>query len=660
MIDIEKIGSDWVAETVAGMTHELVHISPTAFNEEKRYLPGSVTPMPGFIRYDTFPYLREILDNFDSNSSVREVNLQKGAQVGWSTLLESILFYYMGHIKSLPVMYMTADAGLADARVENNFIPMLQQSEVAHWVQSSDEGNSRKTGKTKDHIQFAGGGYMVPFGANNATKMRTFSIALMLKDEIDGWPYLVGKDGNPDKLSDSRLKAYWDRRKIARGSTPLIKGASRINENYLLGDQRKYNVKCKKCGVLQYLRWSFSDGVGGMKWDLEEDGTLIKESVRYCCKDCGHAHFETDKERLFSAAHGATWVPTAKPKDRDVRSYHLSGLYSPWGFFPWYQCVLDYLEAYDPVDRKVKDVGKFQVFYNNVLGEPFEMMGSKIQFTSVSAHRRTWYTKGHIPNLKAQQVAGSPILMITCQVDVHKTFLAVAVMGWARDARTFVVEYLRIEGDDFSDPSCSGWGELREIIEEKRWVADDGKTYGINITFIDSGYAADTVVNFCADYGMGVYPIKGVARPARAAAIKEFSKFETQAKTTGFLIVVDHYKDRIAPVLRREWDETDGEQKQYHFNAPMDTTEAEIKELTAEVRREKIDAKGQMVYEWYRPGDKRNELWDLLCYGHAAVEVYAWNICIQHFKLEVIDWPAFWDFLQYERVLYVDTPVSNG
>ena len=89
---------------------------------------------------------------------------------------------------------------LAKARIENNFIPMLAQSDMAHIVRSSDEGNSRKTGKTDNHIQFEGGGYLVPFGAINANKMRSFSIAVMLKDEIDAWPDRVGKDGDPDKL----------------------------------------------------------------------------------------------------------------------------------------------------------------------------------------------------------------------------------------------------------------------------------------------------------------------------------------------------------------------------------------------------------------------------------------------------------------------------
>ncbi len=647
----DNLGAEWATEEVLGLTENLEHLTPSEFNEKTRYLPESVTPMPGFIRYSTFPFLREILDCFDVDCDVREVNLKKGVQIGWSTLLESITLYYMAHVKTLPLAYVSADKELTHARVEENFIPMIQQSGLAHIIQSNDEGNARKTGQTKDHIQFEGGGHLRLLGARTADKMRSFSICVMMKDEIDAWAEKVGRDGDPDKLTDDRCSAYWERRKIARGTTPLIKNQSKIEKQYLRGDQRKYFVPCKHCGHMQVLRWAPKDGKGGFVWDLTEAGKLIEKSVRYLCDVCGGEHKEYDKDKMFA---GGEWRPTAEPIADGIRSYHLPGLYSPIGFQPWSKSVLSYLDAFDPVERKVKDINLFQVFYNNVLGEPFEIMGAKIRFTSVSAHRRPIYRLGQIPNDYAIQYAGSPVLFLSCQVDVHKSFLAVAVMGWCRDAKNFVIEYKRIEGDDFSDLGCAGWGELRKLIEETEFEADDGKVYKIALTFIDSGYANDTVVNFCADYATGVYPILGRDRPSKNQTIKEFAQFDTQSGTTGYRIIVDHYKDRLAPVLRREWVEEMGIQDPYHFNAPVDMTDAQLKELTVESRREQTDTNGTTTYRWHRPGNARNELWDLLCYGHALVEVFAWNICIKQFELDTIDWPTFWDYIEFENKFYVD------
>lgn len=664
MRKIDNIGADWIVEEVDRLTDEVVHISPSQFNEENRYLPESVSSIPGFLRYAVNPFMREIVDCFDIDSPVREVNLKKGVQITYSTVLESGALYYMAHVKTLPIMYITADKELASARIENNFLPMLAHSDLAHIIRSSDEGNSRKTGKTANHLQFEGGGYLVPFGALNANKMRSYSICIMLKDEIDAWPDTVGsKNEEPDKTSDGRCKGYWERRKIFRGSTPLIKGSSKIERQYLRGDQRKYMVNClnKSCGFSQELRWYTLDKktgvVGGFIWTLN-DGVLDIDSVRYCCQKCGHQHHDHDKERLFSEDHGAYWKPTAKPVEPGIRSYHLPALYSPIGMAPWYSLVSDYLDAYDPVARKVKDVALYQVFYNNVLAEPFEIMGSKIRFTSVSAHRRAVYRLGQIPNEYAKEYSGSAILFLTCLVDVHKQNLAVSVMGWCRDSKPYIIDYWRFEvegnDDDCNEITSPVWGRLRELIEEKEYTADDGKKYRIGITLVDAGYANDTVTTFCSDYASGVYPILGRDRPAKNQTIKEFAEFTTQAGTIGYRILVDHYKDRLAPVLRREWEESAGEQNKYHFNAPVDITDKQLKELTVETRRERRDEKGIVSYYWYRPGNARNELWDLLCYGHAAVEILAWSICIQHFELETIDWFRFWDYLENEKLYYTE------
>lgn len=653
MPEIDDIGADWIIDEVEGLTDEVVHVTPSAYNEENRYLPESVTSIPGFIRYDVNPFMREIVDCFDIDSPVREVNLKKGVQITYSTALESGALYFMGHIKTLPIMYITADKELATARIENNFIPMLNHSDLAHIIRSSDEGNTRKTGKTVNHLQFEGGGYLVPFGAKNADKMRSYSICIMLKDEIDAWPETVGKDGDPDALSDDRCSGYWERRKIFRGSTPLIRGRSKIDAAYLRGDQRKYMVLCKKCRFPQALRWETIDKetgvIGGFQWELD-DGVLILESVRYCCQACGEPHYEYDKERLFSEDHGAHWAPTARPAEPGIRSYHLPALYSPIGMQPWYKCVSAYLKGFDPETRKVKDIGKYQVFYNNILAESFEIMGSKVRFVQVSAHRRACYRLGQVPNVYAEEYSGSALLFLTCQVDVHKNNLAVTVKGWTRDARCYLVDYWRYEtANDTEDCGEEGhpvWGRVRELIEEKEYTADDGKKYRVLITLIDAGYANDTVTKFCGEYGVGVFAILGRDRPAKNQKISEFAEFTTQAGVTGYRILVDHYKDRLAPVLRREWVEGAGTQKPYHFNAPVDVTDKQLKELTVETRREKRNEKGETAFEWYRPGNARNELWDLLVYGSAAVEILAWQICIKHFELETIEWAQFWEYAE--------------
>lgn len=650
--NFDNLGADWLAESIdKHITTDIEHIGPVTFNEQNRYLPQGVTPTPGYIRFNRFPFWIEPLECFDVRSAVREVNILKGVQVGYTTLLESVMFYLIAYIKTQPGMYITADKELANLRMEMNILPMLNESDMSHLIRSADVGNTRKTGKTKDYLQWDGGGFLVYQGAQNAAKMRQTSVPYMLKDELDGWPRAVGQDGDSDTLTDARLSAYWSQRKILRGSTPLLE-PSMISDAYDKGDKREYRVLCKHCSFAQPLRLEAINKetgvVGGFHWETEQ-GRLILESVRWCCANCGKDHYEYDKERLFDPAQGAEWVPTAVPKESGIRSYQLPSFYSPVGFRPWSKCISDYLDAYDSETKTIISIAKYQEFYNNTLGRPFKTLGMKVRFESVSAHRRPVYRFGQIPNKYANEHAMGRILFLTCQVDVHKNNLAVSVMGWTLEMRCFVIDYWRFEvpegADDCSELTSPVWGRLRELIEEKVYVADDKQQYRVMATVIDAGYANDTVTGFCSDYAAGVYPVLGRDRPGKHQRIKEFNEFTAQDGTTGYTVVVDHYKDRLAPVLRRVWREEQGPQNTYHFNAPVDMTDTQLKELTVESRKEKTDDRtGEVTYFWYRPGNARNELWDLLGYGHALVEIIAWKICIDYFEVEQIDWGQFWEY----------------
>lgn len=656
MLDLDTLGADWLAGIADDMVETVEHMSPVEFNELHRYLPESVTRYPGFIRYDVNPYMREIIDAADPRSDVREVNLKKGVQITYTTVLESVLLYYMAFIKTRPCMFVSADKELVLGRIENSILPMLQQSDLAHIIRSSDEGNGRKTGKTRNQLQWEGGGYLVPEGANNAGKMRMWSIMLMLKDELDGWKEVVGKDGDPDALTDDRCSAMWEIRKIYRGSTPLLHGSSKIQFQYLRGDQRVYRVRCRSCGFPQPLRWRVPANkdtgvVGGIMWETE-GGVLINDSVRWCCANCGHAHQEHEKTALFSEANGAHWHPTATAQVEGVRSYHLPALYSPVGFQPWYKCVDSYLQGYDADKQKVTNIGKYQRFYNNILGEPFRKLAPRLRFEVVSAHRRQ-YVSGEVPSLWAEQYASGPIQFLTCQVDVHKSNLAVAVYGWARGQRSFVIQYERWEDDDCTEPSSKVWSRLRELIEESTWRDDQGRTFRLASTFIDAGYANATVSAFAAEYASGVYAILGRQSASKNQVLKEFAPFETKAGATGYIINVDYYKDRLAPVMRREWNETEGEQRELHFNAPIDMSDAQLKELTVEYVQEKTSVEGITTQRWYRPQGVDNELWDLSVYGHAQVEVMAYRICTELIGLAAIEWPKFWEYVENSK-LFVD------
>lgn len=650
---------EWLAQRFDALTTELDVTSPSEWAEHKRYLPPSVTSMPGFYRFEVAPYMREIVDCLGVDSPIREVSVMKGVQLGLTVgVLENAIGYYIDHVKTAPMMLVTADAELAKLRMESYITPMLQFSELDHLIKSSDEKNTRKTGKTDKKLEWVGGGFLVPFGAVNANKLRSISIQVMLRDEIDGWPDVVGKDGDPIKLSGDRTAAYESSRKILDISTPLIKGSSKIASRFARGDQRYYYVCCISCGYSQVLRWRHTDPktgvVAGIVWETD-GGRLVQDSVRYLCQNCGHAHTNDDKTRLLDPANGAEWRPTAEPAHPHHRSYHINALYSPVGMQTWSACVHKWLEAWDDEHGRPRDLGQLQVFYNNVLGEAFELRGERIRFETVSQHRRAAYRFGEVPNRFAYEYCGGPVLLLTCTVDVHKDNLAVAVFGWCRDRRAILVDYWRFEGDteQLDDPGT--WGRLRDMVEQREYESDDGKKYRIQLTLVDSGYRADDVYRFAAEYAAGVYPVKGREESPKSARVAEFSEFATPTGVTAYGISINLYKDRWSSALRRSWDGQDIQPETF-FNAPVDVTDRQLRELTVETKREKIEKSTgkRLGFEWHRPSGAANELWDLLVYANAALDLIAWDLCVRQLELDAVDWLRFYTLCSEQKYFFTE------
>jgi phage terminase large subunit GpA-like protein len=650
----EATHREWMRGCIDALTDRMEVVTPSAWAEAKRYLPPQQSPMPGYYRFKVAPYLQEILDCLSVESPVRQLSCMKGSQLGFTVgVLENAIGYYIEHVRNAPMMLVTADLDMARDRVSGNIAPMLQYSGMRDLIKSADELGARKTGKTERRIEWMGGGYLLPFGANSANKMRNWSIQVLLRDEVDGWPLRVGRDGDPLNLTERRTSGYESHRKIVDISTPTIEEHSKIKKLFLLGDQRHYFVRCVKCGHAQTLRWRRTDpntgAITGIVWDME-DGRLVPGSVRYLCEACSHPHTNDDKTQLLSPEHGAEWRPTAKPANPHHRSYHLSALYSPVGMQTWEACVQRWLEAWDVENDRPRDNEALQVFYNNILGETFVLRGEKLRFEQVSAHRRQAYGYGSIPNAFAREYAGSPIYLLTCAVDVHAKELPVAVIGWARERRPFLIHYERLgdgEGDteQLDDPAT--WGALRTLIESREFASDDGRPYPIDLTVIDCGYRTDHVYNFCADYVAGVFPIKGQELASKRSIAREFSPYQTPNGQQAFNVTVDLYKDRLSAALRRSWD-GQSLQPAGHFNAPLDTTDAQLKELTRETKRERIEqTTGKRIgWEWHRPSGAKNELWDLLVYNAAAFDLIAWNTCREQLGMDEVDWAEFWALLE--------------
>lgn len=188
------------------------------------------------------------------------------------------------------------------------------------------------------------------------------------------------------------------------------------------------------------------------------------------------------------------------------------------------------------------------------------------------------------------------------------------------------------------------------------WIADDGKQYRAGVTYIDSSYRAGAVYQFCAEYEFSVIAIQGKDRLTKGAKLDEFHPYTSKMGTRAFTIKVDLYKDRMSMILRRDWNQQEA-MPEGLFSAPLDIPSKVLKHLTVEYKRQKKHERtGQLLgWEWHRPGNARQELWDLLIYAVAGLEILAWDVFIGQMERDYVDWPEFWDIVLDGQMYYTET-----
>ncbi len=307
-----------------------------------------------------------------------------------------------------------------------------------------------------------------------------------------------------------------------------------------------------------------------------------------------------------------------------------------------------------------------------------EKIKAKLNFRMVASHRREAYEMGEIPNEYAKKHSGGPILMVNSIAVVHQKYLSVAVFGWCATSIPYLIEYFRIElnaydkvnGLTANDGNCSIWDRYYDFFDGKEYTADDGKKYKINDVFIEAGFFSERVLGFCSCHSRAKV-IRGFSSRCGISSNKDiFTNLGIQSTKKnwhpwtsnwgfilGYHVRGDYYKDVNYVSLSRDWNEGNGRQEIYHFNCPSDISDLGLKELTEEHKRKRIDSQGNEATHWHHPSNANTDLWDLLLYGYAAVDIITGYI-MESYNINSEDAPQFWRFIE-ENELFFEDPNST-
>jgi phage terminase large subunit GpA-like protein len=397
-------------------------------------------------------------------------------------------------------------------------------------------------------------------------------IRYVLCDEVDRFPWEVGAEGDPLGLIDERTKTF-PRRKVLLVSTPTVKGASRIEGEYLASDAREYHVPCPHCGEYQVLRWRHDDGSYGL---IHQAAT---GAVYYACRACGERIEEHHKPDMLARG---LWI--ARHPDRAVRGYHLSGLYSPIGLgFTWRELWAKWQDSHG-------DTANLKRFINTTLGETWEEQGDSIEDVALIARQEEY-------------PARLPIEVRTAGVDVQKDRVEASVVAWGAGEEAWLLDHLILPGDT-ARPDV--WADLDEALRDA----------GVHYAAIDSGYNTSMVYDFTARrrWTVAVKGITGMGRPLIEDERKRRQRLRGRRKKGAHVepIGVDQGKALLYARLKL----TQPGAGYVHF--PRDA--AFDDEYFAQLAAEKLVTKvrGTRPFQEWVQTRPRNEALDCLLYALAA------------------------------------------
>lgn len=600
----------FLSELVQALPERIERELPSEWAERKRILSSGLTSLPGPFRWDVTPYLREIIDLFSPLESTQKVVIMKGAQLGFTVgILENLIGWIIDKEPG-PTMFVSADKGMAESVVELRVDKMIESAGLAGKIFAQvEKAHGRKTGDTKSKKEFPGG-FLLPVGPNVAGKLRSYSIKTILFDELDGYPLTVGAEGDPVKLAERRTDAFSSSRKLLFISTPTIEATSRIKQLYEAGDKNHYFVPCKHCGEYQVLKWE------GIKYELDKKGALDWESVRYECSKCGKPWRNSDKALFLGKGE---WRPTARASEPDLKSYHLSSLYSPIGFRSWESIVQEWVRIKD-------DYSSLKVFVNTVLGEPWQERGEAPRWERIML-RREDYEPGTVPE-------GARPLVVTLGADVQADRIEAEVVAWGKDKESWSVNYYVLEGDT-SDLESVAWKGLYDVLME------DHAGLPIAMALIDAGFRTTHVYQFCEQFVSGVMPCMGESMQTygrRIFQIRSVPGYATQRVD----IQTSQLKGELYGYLQRVPSDESFPPGYCHF--PLAYTEKHFKQLTAEERVSEKLRSGGTRYVWKKVRE-RNEQLDARIYAMTGLYVIA-SIVRELSPDDPINWKDFWEILE--------------
>lgn len=589
-------------------------------NKHFRLAAGS-SQEEGF--WETLP-LQVVPLNMMCNRAITEIAFQKSARVGWTKLIVAADSCLHAQFKTNSVIYVSTESDAKNLSV-SEIDAAWQEMPIMHRIFpalfAKDQNN---TVTYKKGIGWA----LHILGTSTPRNMRALTKGALFGDEIDGWDWEVGKEGNPIDLAYKRLEgaafpmARW-------GTTPTNKGESHIERLMARMELTfRFYLPCPHCGTEQVLEWGSKETKYGFKWDHSQPTLNAKaKSVYYECIGCDEPILYQHLYKMELAgrwmAEDGTWTkdghaffdeagnPAPTPTSVGI---HIWSGYNTKLSEGWRGIVKEFL-------KKKDDPTRLKTFVNLSLGELWEgENGDKLDWEVLKLRREIWWSGKRVDNPVPDRA-----VVLTGGIDTQDDRIEMFVWAWGAGEECWLVSHIVLLGDLSTQVLKDAAGRMLYQTYKKR----SGEAMDVKLWCWDAmGHKTDDVYEMSRRYGvMWVIPIQGENQYGKP--IQNFPRKKNNKKVYLTRLGTDGIKQRLYSRLSLMPNGTEPVPGCIHF--PLDDELANdefFKQLCSAAKKLEYDKSGREVWRWIKQYHAFDEALDGWNYAYAAL-----NILVQKFGL---------------------------
>lgn len=555
------------------------------------------SPVPGPWDHRNAPYLVEIMDALSLRDPCEEVSIIKCAQSGGTAAVENWAGYITDVVPG-PMLWVQATLKAAQDWATEKFWPMVEATprldpERGGTVRALSQADG--AGSNKNRINFSrSASWIALAGANSAPSLRSRTVRYAVEDDLDQFPDDLDGQGSPEGMIDQRLKVYRNQglSKRAKISTPMLKGASKIEHAVALSDRREAYFKCPHCGDRFQIIWEPEpDGQRDIQWP--EGKPLDAYLVPRCCgvvtyhwqkrdmvlADCWLS-VEIDGEPTpLKLSEGEFQALRARMTKSRKRAFNIHGMLT--FFQTWGDMAQGWVDAQG-------DQNKLKTWTMLMLGAPFEVRGGAPDHEELAKLKEQDWGFDRVPV--------GPVA-ITQASDVQGDGIYTERVGWGPGGESWQLGARFIPGHT----DVKGEGAWLDLDRYSRMpvIFPGGKAYEVDCEMVDAGYNTEAATyyaslrpNRLAIFGRAGWHLPPIGRGENLVYERHGSRAgfaSKKAKDKAWLIGVDGlklawygYLRNTLKVSRDEWSPEDGLQPRGLCHFSRDTPEDWFSQVTAE------------------------------------------------------------------------------